>query len=118
MKPKINPVFIGCGEIRMGPPYNHAYLDLEGDWVPDLPRDGWQDLFAHSHDGEILALVRWDPDNNKPGFRLVVIDAEKKTVEESERIPGCCDTLEWSTSRFKYHTFGFIKHDNAKKAAG
>jgi hypothetical protein len=96
MKPKIRPIFSEQSEIRMGSRFNHAYLDLEGDWVPDLPRDGWQDLYAYSGDGKILALIRWETEDNEPGFRVVMIDLQRKTVEETERIPGCCRTLEWS----------------------
>lgn len=110
MKPKIQPTFSGLSEIGMGSPFRCADLELEGDWVPDLPRDGWQDIYAHSENGKILALVRWDIDkSNEPGFRLVMVDAQRKAVEETERIQGCCESVKWETSGFSYRAVGFRK---------
>ena len=109
MRPKIQPVFSGQSEMRMGSPFNHANLNLEGDWVPDLPSDGWQDVYAQSDDGNIIALVQWDVGpQGEPGFRLVIVDADRRTVEKSDRIKGCCEDIEWTSSGFKYHTFGYI----------
>lgn len=59
MKPKIQPIFSGLSEIRMGSPFKCADLELMGEWVPNLPHNGWQDIYAHSENGKILALVRW-----------------------------------------------------------
>jgi hypothetical protein len=115
MKPKISPTFSGQCEIRMGSPFNHAYLKLEGKWVPDLPKDGWQDIYAHSDNGNILALVRWDTENNEPGFRLVMIDTKRKAVEETDRIPGCCESLEWRGAGFSYRAFGYQKPNQASE---
>ncbi len=99
--------------MRMGSPFNHACLDLEGDWTPDLPRDGWQDLYAQSDDGNIIALVEWDVgENGDPGFRIVMVNAPRHTVEKSERIRGCCEDLEWTINGFKYRTFGHVKPNN------
>ena len=96
----------------MGSLFNVADLELlqlSGDWMPDLPPDGWQDVYAHSTDGNILGLIRWDTENNEPGFHLVMIDAKRKTMEETERITGCCESLEWATSGFKVTIFRHIK---------
>ena len=113
MKPKITIQFNEQSEIRMGSPFKCAELKLHGAWVPDLPRDGWQDMHCHSDNGNILCLVKWDIDtNNDPGFRLVMIDAKNRTVEETERISGCCESLEWLTAGFGYRAFGYRKPNN------
>jgi len=57
MVPKITPVFSEQCEIRMGSPFNHAHLMLQGTWVPELPGDGWQDVFAHNDDGTLLSCL-------------------------------------------------------------
>ena len=118
MRPKIQPNFSGKSEIRMGSPFNVADLELlqlAGNWMPDLPPYDWQDICAHSKDGNILGLIRWDTEDNEPGFHLVMIDAKRKTVEETERIMGCCESLEWVTSGFKVTILRHIKPNQASE---
>jgi hypothetical protein len=118
MKPLLRPLFSGQTEIRMGSPFRIAHMRLEGDWVPDLPEGAWQDLYAHSDNGKMTALIRWDIPNNEPGFRLVIIDVQHKTVDESERIPGCCESLEWRGGGFAYRSFGFRKPNQTVQRTG
>ena len=92
---KLIPVFSCVSEIRMGSPYRLAEMELQGNWIPELPKTGWQDLFAESVNGRYLGLVAWMTENNEPGFKLVVIDKREQVVRESQRIPGCCQSLSW-----------------------
>ena len=87
--------FSGCHEIRMGSPYQMCRLHLSGEWTPDLEEYGWQPLYSRSPDGRYLALVEWNTAENLPGFRIVLIDEKRKSVEWSQRILGCCESLAW-----------------------
>ena len=91
----IRVAFQDVKEIRMGSPYNVCRIRLSGPWVPNLPNTDWQDLSAQRDDGEAVALVRWDTPNNEPGFRIVVINSQMKTVRTSQRFQGCCQRLSW-----------------------
>lgn len=72
-------------------------LELIGDWVPLLPLDGWQDVVAHSTTGRELALIRWDlGPRGEPGFRVLVIDLDRRLVHRAPRIDGCCEKMWWS----------------------
>jgi hypothetical protein len=87
--------FSNCNEIRMGSPYQIGSLRLEGDWTPDLKERGWQSLLSRSQDERYLCLVEWDTVGNTPGFRVVLVDEKQKSVEVSQRILGCCESLAW-----------------------
>jgi hypothetical protein len=82
-------------EIRMGSPNQVAQIRWSGAWTLDLPSTDWQDRKVWREDGDAVALVRWQTSGNQPGFRIVVIDCVARTVEISERFPGCCEALAW-----------------------
>ncbi len=86
----------------MGSPYNVADLTLDGEWVPRLPEEDWQDLAAQSADGRYVGLIAWDNLNNTPGFRVYTIDTAEKTFTSSNRIHGCCQKLEWKPAITKF----------------
>lgn len=92
--PNLTPIFSSVTEIRMGSPYHFAELEIVGKWVPESPDYDWQDLFAESPNRRYLVLVAWMIKNNDPGFRFVLIDKKEKAVRESERIAGCCQSLD------------------------
>ncbi len=91
----------------MGSPYRVCDLDLKGDWIPDLPNEEWQNKTASSSDGRFVGLVAWDNLNNHPGFRVYTIDTREESFIASDRIPGCCDDLEWkpAISQFTWLVF-------------
>ena len=91
--------FLNCGEVRMGSPYNICDLELQGDWVPELPEEDWQDLTATSPDGGYVALVAWDvkPDNT-PAFKMYKIDLWGKSFVKSKPIEDCCQKVFWDES--------------------
>ena len=57
-------------EVRMGSPYNRCNIELVGFDKTKLPEGGWQDKYAWSDDSKTLVLIKWDFENNKPGFHL------------------------------------------------
>ena len=75
--------------------YRVGQIRWSGEWTPNLPTTDWQDRLAWREDGNVVALVRWETPGNQPGFRIVVIDGVARTVETSERFPGCCEALTW-----------------------
>jgi hypothetical protein len=97
--------FSNCYEIRMGSPYQICRLHLTGEWAPELEQRGWLPVHACSPDGRYLALAEWDTAENKPGFRLVLIDEERKTVEVSQRVLGCCESLAWGEDAILWKAF-------------
>lgn len=104
--------FVEASEIRMGSPFKHCRVVLSGRWVPELPDcgDGFQDLSAWSPAGEHLGLVRWDIDrNNEPGFRVLIVGLALRTVTQSRRVTGCCETLAWSDGGFSYRAFKVVQ---------
>ncbi len=86
--------FSHVSEIRMGSPFNGAEVHVSGGYFPKAAevalRSSFQDKVAISQDGTICFLVKWDSPGNIPGFRVVKLSEEKKTVTQSERISGCC----------------------------
>jgi hypothetical protein len=82
--------FVDLGEVRMGSPYNVCRVVLSGRWVPGLPDggEGFQDIVAWSPGGGYLGLVQWAAGRH-PGFRVVVIDVQGRTLSRSRRIGGC-----------------------------
>jgi hypothetical protein len=93
--------FDDCAEIRMGSPFRLCRLRLDGAWIPLVPNDqGWQNLSAASPNGRFVALVRWDVVGNEPGFRILTVDCDDRTVQTTERIPGCCESLAWRDETF------------------
>ena len=87
--------FRNRGEIRMGSPFNLYSIKLEGEWVPDLPKDDWQNTHTRSPDGRYLVLTSWETTGNWPGFYLVLIDTAKKSYVRTDVFNGCCTKLEW-----------------------
>ncbi|MCP4608968.1 MAG: hypothetical protein GY845_09675 [Planctomycetes bacterium] len=109
--PKLDPVFSDCCEVGMGSPFNVCGLKLTGKWVPSLPNYDWYDKYAHSPNNRYLALVAWswsDDDRHDAGFKIIVVDTKTKTANETNRIPGCCKSIQWSVSGFQYDVYGYI----------
>jgi hypothetical protein len=107
--PVITPILENCAEIRMGSPYQVCDLKLKGSWVPKLPKYDCQNIFSQSSDRRYLALVAWDINkNNSPGFKIVIIDSKEKTISETDRIRGCCDTIQWDGVGFTYKIFSHL----------
>jgi hypothetical protein len=89
----------------MGSPYKTCNLHLAGEWVPDLEQGDWVAVQAHSPDGRYLVLAKWDTAKNTPGFRVVLINEVQKTVNLSQRILGCCESLGWQTNAIAWKAF-------------
>jgi len=109
-KPRlIIPHFTRCVEIRQGSPHQIGCLRLSGEWTPELEEDGWQPIYARSPDKRYLILVRWDTPGNTPGFRLILIDEKQKSVESSQRILGCCESLKWGDDGILWKAFAQLE---------
>lgn len=90
----------------MGSPHQACRISFTGGWVPELDlRWSWIPLQAYSNDGKILALAKWDILGNSPGFRIVVIDEGQRTVKQSKRISGCCESLAWEQGLISWKAF-------------
>ncbi len=89
----------------MGSPFQMCSLRLEGEWTPSLHQRGWLPLCSHSPDGRYLGLVERDTSKNVPRFRVVVVDMKLKTVERSESILGCCESVSLSDSEVFWKAF-------------
>lgn len=102
--------FADVSEVRMGSPYNVCRVVLSGQWVPDLPDDGsgFQDRAAWSTDGDFLGLVQWAAGRNEPGFRVLIVDVQNRTLTRSRRIAGCCTSLIWSAGGFEYQALRHV----------
>lgn len=72
----------------MGLPYHTCDIELVGADNLQLPKSGWQDIYAWSMDLRRLALIRWDFANNEPGYSLWVIDFETNSFQEFPRALG------------------------------
>lgn len=95
--------FYECSEMRMGSPFKGCRIRISGEWSPALPSDCvWQDIMAQNPTGRYTALVYWDTQQNEPGFRVAVLDAEQRTISPSARIEGCCQRLWWEAGEFKW----------------
>lgn len=94
----------------MGSPYKLCDVELQGKLVPSLPPHAWQNIYAQDDKGKFLVLVAWDIDkNNDPGFKIIVIDEKKQSITTSERYPGCCKSIEWTTGGVSFTAFGYFK---------
>ena len=92
--------FLNVREIRMGSPYNLCEIEFDGEWIPPLSTEDWQDLKAQSPDKRYLALVQWNAAGNVPGFHVVRIDTKKKNYHKTKRIMGLCKKIYWDKDRF------------------
>ena len=94
--------FLNVREIRMGSPYNLCEIRFEGDWIPPLPTEDWQDKKALSPDGRYVALIRWNTKGNRPGFHVVRIDTKRRKYHTTKRILGLCDRIWWDKDGFAW----------------
>lgn len=104
MKKGLKVKFLNVREIRMGSPYNLCEIKFEGEWIPPLPTEDWQDLKAQSPDGRYLALVQWNTKGNIPGFHIVRIDKKRKKYHKTKRIMGLCKKIFWDKNKFVWKT--------------
>lgn len=81
------------GEVRMGSPYNLCNIELIGRPRIKLSQKGWQDIYAWTEDSKRLVLIKWNFDNNDPGFHLFLIDTESGKTLESPRIFGLPESI-------------------------
>jgi hypothetical protein len=103
---KIAYQFLDCHEVRMGSPFKMCRLALSGEWTPMLNEYGWTPVAVESPDGRYLALVHWDDEGNIPGFRVVLIDIEQRSVSISSRIVRCCcESLTWRNDSIAWKAF-------------
>jgi hypothetical protein len=92
-------------EIRMGSPFQTCRIHFSGEWIPELPAYGWVGLFTRSNDFRFLALAKWDTADNEPGFRVVIVDEVTRTVTETHKMPGCCQSLSLKGGSISWKAF-------------
>lgn len=102
-------------EVRMGSSYNNCNIELVGTDKIKLPNGGWQDKYAWSENSEALALIRWDFENNIPGFHLFLIDTKTGQTKESPRIFGLPNSISFAADKIKINKF---LYDKAKTKSG
>jgi len=96
-------------EVRMGSPYNHCDIELAGFDKVKLPKTGWQDKYAWSDDSKKLVLIKWDFENNFPGFHLFLIDIETGQTRESPRLFGLPKNISINGEKVKLNKFLYDK---------
>jgi hypothetical protein len=96
-------------EVRMGSPYNSCKIELLGQNKIHLPKARWQDKYAWTNDSKKLVLIKWDFENNEPGFHLFYIDIETGKTVESKKISGLPNTISIVDNKITVNKFLFDK---------
>ena len=102
------------GEVRMGSPYNLCNIELIGGPKITLPQTGWQDIYAWTDDSKKLVLVKWNFENNDPGFHLFLVYEENGKTLESPRIFGLPESISIAGDTITYRKFLYDKTKSAK----
>jgi hypothetical protein len=108
MENKIRISFSNRQEIRMGSPYMMADLHLDGLDI-EIPNACWQDKFAISKDKKFIALIGFDLTDNESGFKIFIIDTEKKSITKTKRIFGLVNKISIDDRKIKFNKFVFDK---------
>lgn len=98
-----------AGEVRMGSPYNNCDIELIGFEKLKLPKAGWQDKYAWSEDSKNLLLIKWNFQNNVPGFHLFLINTETGQTKESPRFTGLPNNISITGNKIKINKFLYDK---------
>lgn len=96
-------------EVRMGSPYNSCNIELVAFDKTKLSEGGWQDKYAWSDNSKALVLIKWDFENNKPGFHLFLIDTETGQTKESPRFFGLPNNILFVDDKIKINRFLYDK---------
>jgi len=108
-------IFKNVNEVRMGSPYNSCDIEIVGTNKIQLPKASWQDKLVWSDDSKTLVLVKWDLDRNNPVFKLVKIDTETGTIQESIRMLGAVNSLKVTDNTVRYNKFYYDKVKSKEK---
>lgn len=95
-------------EIRMGSPYMSADLHLEGLDIK-VPNACWQDKFAISKDNKFIVLISFDFSNNEPGFRICIIDTDRKAITHTKRMFGLVNEISIDNRKILLNKFIYDK---------
>ena len=95
------------GEVRMGSPYNLCNIELVGKHQIELAQTGWQDIYAWTEDSKRLVLIKWNFENNDPGFHLFLVNSENGKTLESSRILGLPESISITGDIVTYRKFLF-----------
>ncbi len=100
----IQASFFDCDEIRMGSPYQIYQIERIGEWFPLhlMGRDDWVKFEGHNRDGRYFALAFWETVNNEPWHSVVLIDSAKRCDSSSERLQGCCESLQFELEKLQW----------------
>ena len=98
-----------AAEVRMGSPYNNCDIELVGFDKLKLQKSGWQDKYAWADDSKKLILIKWDFENNEPGFHLFLIDTETGQTKESPRLFGLPNNISLIGDKIKVNKFLYDK---------
>lgn len=90
----------------MGSPFKTCELELKGIKI-DLPKYGWQDKYAWSSNKKYLVLIKWNTDNNEPGFNFYIINTETNSMKISNRKKGMVNRIEIQDQKIHYNKFLF-----------
>jgi hypothetical protein len=105
-------------EVRMGSPYNACNIELVGYDEIKLPSAGWQDKYAWADDFKQLVLIKWNFENNQPGFHLFVIDIESGQIKESSRLFGLPNNISFVGDKIKINKFLYDKEKSESGSLG
>ncbi|MBL7725817.1 MAG: hypothetical protein JNK27_16885 [Chitinophagaceae bacterium] len=107
--------FTNADEIRMGSPFNSCDIEIVGYDKIKLPKGNWQDKYAWTDDSKKLLLIKWNFENNEPGFHLFLIDIETGQKKESLRLVGLPTNISLIDDKIKISKF---LYDKEKSVAG
>lgn len=107
--------FTNANEIRMGSPFNSCDIEIVGFDKIKLPKCSWQDKYAWTDDSKKLLLIKWNFENNDPGFHLFLIDTETGQKKESSRLLGLPTNVSIIGNKIKISKF---LYDKKKSVAG
>lgn len=108
MKPPFEIRLHKIDEVRHGSPYMYCQIEFVGTDIT-LANCLWQNKYAWSDDFSNLVLIKWNFDENEPGFHFYIIDLLSKKIFESERILGLPDSIAVSSKLIKYSKFLYDK---------
>lgn len=91
-------------EIRMGSPYSICILELVGTTIR-MTLEGFYNKYAWSRDNKFLILIKWDIEENEPGFQFYILNTKSGSFIISERISGFVNNLKVNNQTIHYKKF-------------
>jgi hypothetical protein len=99
----------------MGSPYNFCEIELVGFDKLSLSKYGWQDKYVWTDDSSKLVLIKFDFENNTPGFHFFIINTNTGETKQSGRYLGLINEISIANNKIVINKF---LYDKAKTELG